>query len=109
MNCTNCHKLVEKDSKFCPFCGTKIVETENSSKAVEKELISHLEFLGYEIEASDLDKPQNIVAKHNNKSNLIFNPVENIGTSFLAMYIIDSEKVEKNRSGALEMVNRMNN
>ena len=37
MYCKNCGKLVEEGNKFCPYCGTKLVGTEEK---VEKE-ISH--------------------------------------------------------------------
>lgn len=37
MYCENCGKLIEEGNKFCPYCGTKLVGTEEK---VEKE-ISH--------------------------------------------------------------------
>ena len=37
MYCENCGKLIEEGNKFCPYCGTKLVGTEEK---VEEE-ISH--------------------------------------------------------------------
>ena len=36
MYCENCGKLIEEGNKFCPYCGTKVIETENK---VEKEVL----------------------------------------------------------------------
>ncbi len=32
MNCKNCGKLVEGNDKFCPYCGAKMIETEEEKK-----------------------------------------------------------------------------
>ena len=37
MYCENCGKLIEEGNKFCPYCGTKLVGTEEK---VEEEIIS---------------------------------------------------------------------
>ena len=35
MYCENCGKLIEEGNKFCPYCGTKLVGTEEK---VEEEI-----------------------------------------------------------------------
>jgi len=111
MKCPKCSKTIEDDSKFCQFCGETIEKNENTKiEEVDKELISHLEFLGYEVEGQDLvGNSQRYTAKHKSRPNLIFNSVPDIGISFVSFYFIDPEKVKKNRDEALEIINRMNN
>lgn len=110
MHCSNCGKQLEEESKFCQHCGAKVEEeAESTVRPVDKEILEHLEFLGYEIEKREIDdNSQATIAKHENKSNLIMN-AGTTGTSFISLYRLDPEKVKKNRLDALEMLNRMNN
>lgn len=111
MNCINCNKKIEVDSKFCQFCGDKIKAVDNSNiEEVEKEITDHLEFLGYEIENLDSsENSQRHIAKHSSRPNLVFNAIADIGTSFVTFYTIDDKKVKKKRDAILEVINKMNN
>lgn len=53
MYCENCGKLIEEGNKFCPYCGTKLVGTEEK---VEEE-ISHEKVVDCsKLEERDLNK-----------------------------------------------------
>ena len=54
MYCENCGKLIEEGNKFCPYCGTKLVGTDEK---VEEE-ISH-EIRTDEIPEQVINNPQN--------------------------------------------------
>ena len=111
MNCRNCSKKIEEDSKFCQFCGEKAVKTDDPKvEDVEKEVIDHLEFMGYEVNKLEINGgSQRYSAIHKSRPNLIFSAITNIGISFASFYNIDDEKVRKHRDEALEVINRMNN
>lgn len=113
MKCKECDKNIEEDSKFCPFCGNKIeVDDKSPFLEVEKEILDHLEFLGYEINKPDANEGdlQYFSAIHKgSKPNLILNNLTEIGTTFVTFYNLDEEKVKKNRKEILEIINRMNN
>lgn len=111
MNCKNCNKNIEEDSKFCQFCGEKIkIAEEPKAEDVEDEVINHLEFLGYEIKKLDINGgSQQYSAIHKSRPNLFFNSISNIGISFVSFYSVDDEKIKKQRDVVLEVINRMNN
>jgi len=113
MKCKYCNKNIDEDSKFCPSCGEKIEKEEKTSVIdVDKEVVDHLEFLGYEVKKIELNSGniQRYSAIHKgSKPNLVFNTIEDIGLSFVTFYGIDEDKVKKNHVEALEMINRMNN
>lgn len=111
MICKNCSKNIDDDSKFCQFCGEKSEKPEDIKlEDVDKEFIEHLEFLGYEVEKLDSQgTSQRYLAKHKNRSNLIFNTIKNTGISFVSFYTLDDKKIAKNREGMLEVINKMNN
>lgn len=113
MKCKNCNKNIDEDSKFCPSCGEKVEKEDKSPKLdVDKEVINHLEFLGYEVNKLELnsENTQRYSAIHKgSKPNLVFNAIEDIGISFVTFYNIDEGKVKKNHKEALELINRMNN
>ena len=106
MNCSNCDQKIEADSIFCPSCGTKVESIQSDSRPIDKDILSHLEFLGYEIESNDAT-PMTL-AKHKNRSNVLMSTME-VGTSFLSIYKLDQQKVQKDYLSALELVNRLNN
>ncbi len=111
MKCPNCSTSLEKDSKFCQSCGYKVEKEENlTASDIPKKMLDHLEFLGYEIEkiGSD-DKHQRYLAKHDNRGNLAFNSVIPGGISFVCFYNLNKVKIEKDKTGILEIINRMNN
>lgn len=113
MKCKNCDKSIDKDSKFCPSCGEKIEKADKSLAVdVEKEIIEHLEFLGYEINKLDLtagNSQRYSAIYKGSKPNLIFSTITDIGTSFVSFYNMNEDKVKKNHKEALETINRMNN
>jgi|SRR3989344_8254058 len=110
MNCKNCNKNIENDSKFCQFCGEKTEKSENTKiEYLDKDFIGHLEFLGYEVEnPEEQDASQRYIARHKNRSNLIFNPVKDTGITFVSVYTLNENKVEKNRETMLETINSLN-
>ncbi|HVT01118.1 MAG TPA: zinc ribbon domain-containing protein [Patescibacteria group bacterium] len=112
MKCKNCGKNIDEDSQFCPSCGEKVEKNDKSPIAdVEKEIIDHLEFLGYEINKLELTagNPQRYSAIHKgSKPNLLFNTITDIGTSFVTIYNVNEEKIKKNHKDFLETINRMN-
>ena len=94
MICRNCSKNIDEDSKFCQFCGEKSEKAEDTKiEDVDKQFIDHLEFLGYEVEKLEAqNSSQRYLAKHKNRSNLIFNPIKNTGISFVSFYTLDDKK-----------------
>lgn len=111
MNCSHCNKNIDQDSKFCQFCGEKVVKAEKPKlEDVEKDAIDHLEFMGYEVNKLELtDGFQRYSAIHKTRPNLIFSALTNGGISFVSFYNINDEKVKKKKEDLLEVINRMNN
>ena len=85
MFCEKCGKTISGDSVFCEFCGHKISEEEKVIKEQKKESViidstlkqiaSHLEFLGYEINKLELGEQgdrEYIGATHPKKNNIMF-------------------------------------
>ena len=111
MKCHNCQKTIDVDSIFCNHCGVKNVEnTLKTLIEVDKELLEHLEFIGYELQEMDPNgQSKRYLGKHDTKSNLIFNPVGELGVSFFSFWNLNQEKVLNNLAESYEMVNKMNN
>jgi len=98
MFCTNCGKQVPEDGSFCEFCGTKISSEEQEEKMIDaqepkeamqttekkndtanikneklKEMASHLEFLGYQIEWEENEQNRDLItATHLTNNNFLF-------------------------------------
>lgn len=114
MKCPNCSKKISKDSLFCEFCGTKI--SESKSKTADEvdfifsKALSHLEFLGYEIESKKVEDGMNSCsAKHQSRSNLIIRFYPTSGFNIQAGYRFDADKIMKNKLDFLEAINKLNN
>lgn len=77
MYCENCGKLIEEGNKFCPYCGTKVIETENK---VEKEVLPEAQTDGATVQEKpkentkqdNMEKNQDVPKK---KSHLVRNVV----------------------------------
>ncbi|MDD5804500.1 MULTISPECIES: zinc ribbon domain-containing protein [unclassified Ruminococcus] len=62
MYCKNCGKLVEEGNKFCPYCGTKVIETENK---VEKAVLDEAQTDGATVQ----EKPKENTKQDNMEEN----------------------------------------
>ena len=56
MNCKNCGKLVEGNDKFCPYCGAKMIETEEEKKTEDQREMKGEEQMEEKIEEKTEEK-----------------------------------------------------
>lgn len=114
MKCPNCKKDISEDSLFCEHCGQKAEKKKEDKKPdevfedsnkIKKNILDHLEFMGYEITVTD--PIGRYLGKHQSKP--ILNITIGNGVSITTFYKVDTKKIEKSRSKALELLNKMNN
>lgn len=113
MKCKKCGKDIEKDSKFCQYCGQRVEENNKPEEILEvdKEFLDHLDFLGYDVEKESILEnvgAQSYIAKNKAKFNLFFYQSGDLGVTFNAMFNLDRKKVEKNKLALLEIINKAN-
>lgn len=117
MQCEHCKKTISEDSIFCEHCGKKITKSMNKKniKALKetpklyKEILSHLEFLGYEVRDEDINNDSfGCSLKHKNRHNLYYRLNERAGVSFSVTYIVNKEKILDHKLEVLEAVNQLN-
>jgi len=109
MECIKCGKKIEKDSKFCQFCGESVQKNDTSEVIeVDKEFLDHLDFLGYEVKKDTVtDNSQSYIAKHKSKYTLVFNQVSELGVSFHSFFTLNIKKVENNKLELLAQINKI--
>lgn len=120
MKCPKCKKTTEDDSVFCEHCGAEIVLPAESSKGavsvsdsklneLTEKVISHLEFLGYEIQNPKSENNiDNFFATHDKNPKYWVKYIEGFGFSFITYYTMNEAKITKSRLKFLEILNTIN-
>jgi hypothetical protein len=111
MHCKNCKKEIEKESKFCQYCGEevgKIKDIDIPETLVE--IRNHLEFIGYELSENINDEGiVRVIARHSNHPNLIFTYSSGFDTyTLVSIFTIKKVVAENKKTKLLEALNHFN-